>query len=552
MDGSGNGGSGRAGATRDGVIRVRDVARVVDELAPFELAEPWDKVGLQVGSPGAPVSGVLVALEADAAALAAAAGLGCSLVLAHHPLLFAPLERLTDGSAAGALALRAARGDIAVLVAHTNLDKAHGGLGDIFAGMLGLEDVHPLAPAPVDWCKLVGFVPSDAADDVRAAVFAAGGGRIGAYEHCSFATGGEGTFFAGEGARPVLGEKGRDETVGELRLEVVFPRRLRRTVVDAYVAAHPYEEPPFDVYRVDDEVASLGLGRVGALARPQVLSRFAADVAAELELPAVRVSAGPEREVRRVACVPGSGASLIDAAAASADILVTGDVKYHDARHAHDLGLGLVDAPHDVVEDATLARWCETLADKLARDGVRVETHRTAPPVWAVVAGGASAPPPRPALRLVRSEGGEGEAVHPANRDDMHHHLYTDGGARGNPGPAGIGARLLTAEGTLVDELSDVIGDATNNVAEYEALLAGLELALDRGVERLTVFMDSELVVKQVKGQYKVKNADLKALHAEAARRLHGFREVDVKHIRREQNADADRLVNEALDRAGH
>ena len=552
MNESGDEGDRHDEATGDGAVRVRDVAHVVDQLAPFELAEPWDHVGLQVGSSGAPVTGVLVALEADAAALAAAARLGCSLVLAHHPLLFAPLERLTDGSAAGALALRAARDDTAVLVAHTNLDKARGGLGDIFAGMLGLEAVTPLAPAPVDWCKLVGFVPADAADDVRAAVFAAGGGRIGAYEHCSFATVGQGTFFAGEGASPVVGGTGCDETVAEVRLEVVFPRRARREVIDAYVAAHPYEEPAFDVYQVDDEVASLGLGRVGELARPQVLSQFAADVAAELHLPAVRISAGPEREVRRVACVPGSGASLIDAAAASADILVTGDVKYHDARHAHDLGLGLVDAPHDVVEDAALARWSETLADALAHDGVRVEVHRAAHPVWSTLPGGAPAPRPRPALRLIRTEAAAGEAVPPANRDDMHHHLYTDGGARGNPGPAGIGVRLLTAEGTLVDELSDVIGDATNNVAEYEALLAGLELALDRGVQRLTVFMDSELVVRQVNGQYKVKNADLKALHAEAAHRLHGFREVDVKHIRREQNGDADRLVNEALDRAGH
>ena len=489
------------------------------------------------------------------------------MVLAHHPLLFAPLERLTDGSAAGALALRAARDDIAVLVAHTNLDKARGGLGDVFAGMLGLEDVRPLAPAPVDWCKLVGFVPEDAAADVRAAVFAAGGGRIGAYEHCSFATAGQGTFFGGEGASPVVGEKGRDETVASCASRSSFRVACGATVVDAYVAAHPYEEPAFDVYQVDDEVASLGLGRVGDLARPQVLSQFAADVAAELRLPAVRVSAGPEREVRRVACVPGSGASLIDAAAASADILVTGDVKYHEARHAHDLGLGLVDVPHEVVEDAALARWTETLADALARDGVRVEAHRAdsrrlgdAARRGAGAAAAARAAP-RPLggadgaeRRRPSSAGREpaGEPVHPANRDDMHHHLYTDGGARGNPGPAGIGARLLTAEGTLVDELSDVIGDATNNVAEYEALLAGLELALDRGVQRLTVFMDSELVVRQLTGQYKVKNADLKALHAEAARRLHGFREVDVKHIRREQNADADRLVNEALDRAGH
>ncbi len=568
--GGGPSGGAREGGARDGAFCVRDLARVVDKLAPFDLAETWDHVGLQVGSAGAAVTGVLVALEADAAALAAARRLGCSLVLAHHPLLFAPLERLTDGSTAGALALRAARDGTTVLVAHTNLDKARGGLGDVFAGMLGLEDVRPLAPAPVDWCKLVGFVPSDALAVVRAAVYAAGGGRIGAYEHCSFATPGEGTFFGGEGASPVVGEQGRDETVHEVRLEVVFPRRLRRAVVDAYVAGHPYEEPAFDVYRVDDEVASLGLGRVGELPRPQLLSRLAADVAAELHLPAVRVSAGPEREVRRVACVAGSGASLIDAAASSADVLVTGDVKYHEARHAHDLGLGLVDAPHDVVEDAALARWAETLADALARHRVRVETHRAGQPIWATLPGGAPAPIPRPALRLVRADEAQdesvddeaegrtrdvsaaGEPVLPANRDDMRHHLYTDGGSRGNPGPAGIGARLLTAEGTLVDEASAVIGEATNNVAEYEALLAGLELALDRGVERLAVFMDSELVVRQLRGEYRVKNADLKALHAEAARRLHGFREVEVKHIPREQNAEADRLVNEALDRAGH
>ena len=560
-DGGRRGGEPRSGgASRGEAARVRDVARVVDGLAPFDLAESWDRVGLHVGSPGAPVTGVLVTLEADAAALDAARHLGCSVVLAHHPLLFAPLERLTDGSVAGALALRAARAGIAVLVAHTNLDKARGGLGDVFAGMLGLEDARPLAPAPVDWCKLVGFVPEDAAADVRAAVFAAGGGRIGAYEHCSFATPGQGTFLGGEGARPAIGEAGRDEVVGELRLEIVFPRRLRRAVVDAYVLAHPYEEPAFDVYPVDDEVASLGLGRVGDLPRPQMLSRFAADLAAELRLPAVRVSAGAEREVRRVACVPGSGASLIEAAAASADVLVTGDVKYHEARQAHDLGLSLVDAPHEIVEDVALARWAVTLGDALAREGVRVEVHRGDHDVWAILPCGAVPARPRPAPRVVHSDDmaenekadePAGEPVRPANRDDMRHHLYTDGGARGNPGPAGIGARLLTAEGILVDELSDVIGDATNNVAEYEALLAGLELALDRGVRRLTVFMDSELVVRQLTGRYKVKNTDLKALHAEAARRLHGFREVDVKHIPREQNADADRLVNEALDRAG-
>ncbi len=128
--------------------------------------------------------------------------------------------------------------------------------------------------------------------------------------------------------------------------------------------------------------------------------------------------------------------------------------------------------------------------------------------------------------------------------------LFTDGGARGNPGPAGIGARLLTPAGDVAEELGAAIGRATNNVAEYRALLAGLEMALDLGVERLDVFLDSELVVRQVNGQYKVKDAGLKPLHAQACLLLSRFHDVQVGHVRREQNAEADRLVNEAIDAA--
>ena len=137
-------------------------------------------------------------------------------------------------------------------------------------------------------------------------------------------------------------------------------------------------------------------------------------------------------------------------------------------------------------------------------------------------------------------------------RDDARYRLYTDGGARGNPGPAGIGARLLTPDGDVAEELGDYIGRTTNNVAEYQALLSGLEMALDRGVERLDVFLDSELVVRQVNGQYKVKDAGLKPLHQQACLLLSRFHDVEVRHVRREQNAEADRLVNEAIDAAGH
>ena len=374
---------------------VRDVIAAVNRLAPFSLAEPWDHVGLQVGAPsdelGVPTGagggsagttggsagatpGVLVALEVDDAVLHEAARLGCGLVLVHHPLIFDPLARLSDDSEAGRLALRAARQGIAVIAAHTNLDKAHGGIADIVAGMLGLEAAVPLAPAAADALKLVGFVPADDADLVRKAVFAAGAGVIGEYEHCSWAAEGQGTFFGREGTDPTLGRAGRDETVDELRLEVVFPRRLRRRVTGAYVAAHPYEEPAYDVYPVENEIATLGLGRLGELPSAVPLADLAAEVAAVLGLPSLRYAGDGDRLVKRVACLPGSGAEAIARGVAQvADVLVTGDVKYHEARSAQAQGLALIDAPHGVTEQAAMLRWSETLADALGA-GVRVET----------------------------------------------------------------------------------------------------------------------------------------------------------------------------------
>ena len=549
-------------------MHVRDVIAVVDRLAPFDLAEPWDHVGLQVGSPGDEVRGVLVTLEVDDAALDEARRQDCDLLLVHHPLIFDPLERLSDDTEAGRLALRAARDGVAVIAAHTNLDKTRGGIADVIAELLGLEAAAPLAPAAADALKLVGFVPVDDADLVRKALFAAGAGVIGEYEHCSWAVEGQGTFFGRAGTDPTLGQAGRDEAVKELCLEVVFPRRLKRRVTGAYVAAHPYEEPAYDLYPVENEVATLGLGRLGLLPSAQPLAAFTADVAAVLRLPSLRYAGDGARLVKRVAVLPGSGAEAIARGVAQvADVLVTGDVKYHEARVAQAQGLALIDAPHGATEQEALLRWAQTFADAIGA-GARVETFRNpAVSVWQTpkgAAAGAAAPPASP---TTAPAGGSAAAPTPANapapakgavparpvnRDDARHHLYTDGGARGNPGPAGIGAVLLTASGDVVEELGDFIGTATNNVAEYQALLAGLELALDRGVERLDVFLDSELVVRQVNGQYKVKDAGLKPLHAQACQLLSRFPEVDVKHVRREQNAEADRLVNEALDAAGH
>lgn len=519
-------------------MRVHELMNLLDDLAPWALAEPWDRVGLQVGAGSAEVHRLLVTLDADEAALAAARRLDCDAILSHHPAFLAPLDAVNDATPAGRFALRAARAGLTVIAAHTNLDKAVGGLADVLAGMLGLEDCRPLVPAALAAAKLVGFIPEGDADVVRKAVFAAGAGRIGDYVDCSFSVVGEATFLPLEGAHPHIGEVGQPQRTREVRFEAVFPRRLRRAVVSAFLDAHPYEEPAYDVYEVDNEDRRTGLGRIGYAPLPLTLAALAAELAGHLGLPAVRYAGEASRRVQRLAVLPGSGASLIEAAVtAGADALVTGDVGYHESVAAGLAGLALVEAPHDAGEEAPFERWSERLGVLLAKERVGVEFVRKGTVVW----------------RQASADGPERAAIGGALRPvggEEHLHLYTDGGSRGNPGPAAIGARLVTAEGEVLEELSDYIGKATNNVAEYQAVVAGLQMAIDHGVAALTVFADSELVIKQLRGEYKVKDAVLRGYHDEARRLMHELPQVELKHIPREQNAAADRLVNEALDAA--
>lgn len=127
--------------------------------------------------------------------------------------------------------------------------------------------------------------------------------------------------------------------------------------------------------------------------------------------------------------------------------------------------------------------------------------------------------------------------------------LFADGGSRGNPGPAASGAVLLDSGGELLEERGRYLGIATNNLAEWNALLIGLEVAVARGIRRLAIRLDSELVVKQLQGEYRVKHVDLQPLYRRAQALLRRFERVDLRHVPRKQNALADRLVNRVLDR---
>lgn len=361
---------------------------LLDDHYPPADAASWDHPGLQVGDPDWPVRRVLVTLDVTSQVLDEAAEQPDTLIVAHHPLLFRPLAALTPATAPGRLALTAATRRVAVAAAHTNLDVTRDGAGtnEPVVALLGLRDVRPLTTElrGSERVKLVTFVPPEAVDAVVDAVAAAGAGRIGDYERCSFRVRGTGTFRPLPGTDPYSGAVGVDAAEDELRVEVEVPRSRSGAVVGALIDAHPYEEVAYDLYPLVDG-ARVGFGRVGELPEARTLERLAATIRAELPAPHLRVAGDPQRLVRTVAVVGGAGDSLIGAAiGAGADVYVTGDLRHHVTLDALELGLALIDAGHHATEVAAMPAWRQRLIDVATRRGLRapVLASRTPTVTW--------------------------------------------------------------------------------------------------------------------------------------------------------------------------
>ena len=243
---------------------------VLEQWYDPRRAESWDAVGLVCGDPDDNVGHVLLAVDAVPATVAEAMRVGAELLVSHHPLLLTPVHGVPADDPKGALVHRMIRARIAHYVAHTNADAANPGVSDALGDLLGLGNLRPLEPHPFDPDdKLVVFVPL--ADLVRVvdALAAAGAGRIGNYERCAWSATGIGTFRPEPAATPFTGQVGAVSEVAEARVEMVVPRGLRGDVLQALRAAHPYEEPAFDLYaRLPEPAASIGIGRVGELPSP--------------------------------------------------------------------------------------------------------------------------------------------------------------------------------------------------------------------------------------------------------------------------------------------
>ena len=355
---------------------VADMTRLMNRLAPPDLAEPWDNCGLQAGSPLWPAKRVWIALDPSQTVIADACAAGIDLLITHHPLLFAGVKRVDFECMPGVALKMAADNRLSIFSAHTNLDSATGGLNDFCAGKLDLKDTRVLSsPRKPEYRKLAVFVPQTHEAAVLEALERTRAGNYGAYTCCSFTVQGKGRFKPSTDASPFIGTAGEVAVADEARIETIVAVEDLESVIDRIRAVHPYETMAYDVFPLAGSVGrARGIGRVGALAAPMSLAALAGLVKERFGIEAVRVAGDPDMNVSRVAVCSGSGASLMDDFLASpADVLVTGELKHHNGLAVRDAGKGLIDVGHFETECLVVDLLVGRLRELAAGAGVEAE-----------------------------------------------------------------------------------------------------------------------------------------------------------------------------------
>ena len=336
----------------------------LEEIAPLSLQEGYDNAGLITGDENAHCTGMLISLDATIAVVEEAIQKGCNLIISHHPIVFSGLKKITGKNYVQKAVISAIKNDIALYAIHTNLDNVLNGVNGKIAGLLGLKNLSILSPKEDQLKKLYTFVPLTHADKVRQSIFDAGGGHIGNYEECSFNGEGFGTFRGDSGTDPFVGKPGELHRENEIKVEVIFPAWIESRIIKNLLAAHPYEEPAYDIIRLDNRFSSTGSGIIGEMKEPLDEKSFLKALKEKFKLNVIRHTGLLNKQVSKVAICGGAGSFLISSAlSAGADVFITADIKYHEFFDANDRMI-IADIGHYESEQFTINLLQEFLEQK--------------------------------------------------------------------------------------------------------------------------------------------------------------------------------------------
>lgn len=360
-------------------MKIKDITDYLETIAPLAYQESYDNSGLLVGDGHQTLKGALITLDVTEDVLHEAIAKKCNLIIAHHPIIFGGLKRLTGRNHVERIVIKAIKNNIALYAMHTNYDNVLQGVNAKIAERIGLVNTKILAPKKQLLRKLQTFIPVADFEHVSSAVFAAGAGNMGNYSHAGFSTLGTGTFKGNDQSQPAIGHPNHLEQVEEMRFETIFPAHLEGRIVQALLAAHPYEEVPFDLISLENKNNEVGSGLIGELKKPVEITTFLKKLKKNMKSDGVRYTAPITRLVTKVAVCGGAGSFLLsDAIRAGADVFVTGDFKYHEFFGAENQ-LTIADIGHYESEQFTKDLILQHLSEKFPIIAAQISETNTNP-----------------------------------------------------------------------------------------------------------------------------------------------------------------------------
>lgn len=360
-------------------MKLQEITDCLEAYAPLALQESYDNAGLICGNKDMDIKAALICLDSTEAVIDEAIERGCNLVIAHHPIVFSGLKKFNGKNYVERVIIKAIRNNIAIYAAHTNLDNVHNGVNAKIAEKLGLINCTVLAPQKNLLKKLVTFCPEARAEEVRTALFNAGAGHIANYDECSFNTAGTGTFRAGAGSNPFVGEIGKQHQEKEIRIETIYPQHIENQILKALFNAHPYEEVAYDLIPLSNTHNGIGAGLVGEMPEESNEMDFLMHLKTVMKADSVRYTTLRDKKVKKIAICGGSGSFLLgDAIKSGADVFVTADFKYHQFFDAENRII-IADIGHYESEQFTVELFYEILKKKFSTFALLISTINTNP-----------------------------------------------------------------------------------------------------------------------------------------------------------------------------
>jgi dinuclear metal center YbgI/SA1388 family protein len=360
-------------------IKIREVTSYLESLAPRSYQESYDNSGLLTGNSSTKVTGILVTLDCIESVVEEAIRKNCNLIVAHHPIIFKGLKKITGSNYVERTIIKAIQNNIAIYAIHTNLDNIHTGVNRKICEKIGLKNLRILVPKNNVLQKLVTFVPKENSETVLAALHEAGAGQIGNYNNCSFRVDGIGTFKPNEQANPHIGKQLEQEYVPETRIEVIFPSHLQSSIMRTLREAHPYEEVAYYLTDLKNENQEVGSGMLGELEHGLEPMEFLQRLKSSMDLKVIRHTHLVEKPVKKVAVCGGSGSFLLeDAIRSGAQAFVTADFKYHEFFNA-DNQIVIADIGHYESEVFTKDLIKEVLTKKFPTFAINFSNSVTNP-----------------------------------------------------------------------------------------------------------------------------------------------------------------------------